>query len=47
MIIRLTGTPDEIDAAIAKLEALLTVYERDTPEPIGGGQVKVRIGVQL
>ena len=47
MIIRLTGTLDEIDAAIAKLEALVTIYERNTPQPISGGQVIVRIGVQL
>jgi len=47
MRIRITGTAAEIDAAIAKLETLLTVYERSKPYPRGEGRYDVYLGVQL
>jgi hypothetical protein len=47
MQIRLRGTEAEIDAAIAKMETLLTVFERSRPYPRGGGQFDVYVRVQL
>ena len=47
MQLRLRGTLEEIETAITKLSALLTVYERSRPYPRDGGQVDVYIRVQL
>ena len=47
MRIRITGTAAEIDAAIAKLETLLTVFEYSSPVPVGDGRLEVRLEVQL
>jgi hypothetical protein len=47
MRIRLRGTEAEIDAAIAKLETLLTVYERSEPYWCTDGTCFVYLRVQL
>lgn len=47
MQVRLRGTEAEIEAAIAKMETLLTVYERGQPTPTGDGELEIILGVQL
>jgi hypothetical protein len=45
--VRLRGTEAEIDSAIAKMETLLTVWDRSRPVPLGADTLEVCVQVQL